>query len=77
MEEHIIAERYAKALSQAVDAKMWDEALDELMAVHKALVYIDKAMDYFASPLISYNSKRMLLDKILTGIRQRILSKLV
>ncbi len=66
MEEHIIAERYAKALSQAVDENMWDEALDEIMAVHKALTYIDEAMDYFASPLISYNSKRILLDKILT-----------
>ena len=64
MEEHIIAERYAKALSQVVNKDQWDEVIDQLMTVNTRLN--GKVMICLASPIIPYRVRKIFLDKILS-----------
>ena len=65
MEEHIIAERYARALSHVVHKDEWDAAVDQLITIDTLFTDHEKTMYYFVSPVIPYDSKVILLDKIL------------
>jgi len=68
MDDHIIAERYARALFEAVDKKQWDRAVEELEALHALSSEHKELKKLLVLPVVPFATKQTLLNDVLDQV---------